>query len=43
MVKDIEVKFRKNKKEGNMTRKRKLDKIEEPLVIVPFKKSSFFK
>ena len=43
MVKDIEVKFRKNKKEGNMTRKRKLDKIEEPPIIVPFKKSSFFK
>jgi len=43
MVKDIEVKFRKKEKEGNTTRKRKWDKMEEPPVIVPFKKSSFFK
>jgi hypothetical protein len=42
MMKDIEVKFRKKKKEGNTIRKTKWDKIEEPPIIVPFKKSSFF-
>jgi hypothetical protein len=45
MVKDIEVEFGKKKKEkeGTMTRKRKRDKMEEPFVAVPFKKSIFFK
>ena len=39
MVKDIEVKFRKKKKEGNTRRKRKWDKMEEapPVPVVPFK------
>ena len=46
MVKDMEVEFRKKKKEteGTTTRKRKQDKMEEPSVAVPFnKKSIFFK
>ena len=45
MVKDMEVEFREKKKEteGTTTRKRKWDKMEEPSVVVPFKKSIFFK
>jgi hypothetical protein len=45
MVKDMEVEFGKKKKEteGTTTRKRKRDKMEEPYVVVPFKKSIFFK
>ena len=45
MVKDMEVKFRKKKKdtEGTMTRKRKRDKMDKPFVAIPFKKSIFFK
>ena len=45
MVKDMEVEFRKKKKEteGTTTRKRKQDKMEESSVTVPFKKSIFFK
>ena len=45
MVKDMEVEFGKKKKEieGTMTRKRKWDKMEEPSVAIPFKKSLFFK
>ena len=44
MVKDMEVEFRKKKKEedGTMTRKRKRDKMEEPSITVPFKKKSIF-
>ena len=44
MVKDMEVEFRKKKKEteGTTTRKRKLDKMEEPSIAVPFKKKSIF-
>ena len=45
MVKDMEVEFRKKKKEteGTTTRKKKRNKMEEPSVAVPFKKSIFFK
>ena len=44
MVKDIEVEFRKKKKdtEGTTTRKRERDKMEEPSITVPFKKKSIF-
>jgi hypothetical protein len=44
MVKDREVEFKKKKKEkeGTMTRKRKRDKMEEPSIVVPFKKKSIF-
>ena len=44
MVKDMEVEFGKKKKEteGTTTRKRKWDKMEEPSIAVPFKKSSIF-
>ena len=43
MVKDMEVEFRKKKKETEetMTRKRKWDKMEEPSIAIPFKKSQF--
>jgi len=45
MVKDMEVEFGKKKKEkeGTTTRKKKRDKMEEPFVVVPFKKFIFFK
>ena len=44
MVKDMEVKFGKKKKEteGTTIRKRKRDKMEEPSVAIPFKKKSIF-
>ena len=44
MVNDMEVEFRKKKKEteGITTRKRKRDKMEEPSVAIPFKKKSIF-
>jgi hypothetical protein len=44
-IKDMEVEFRKKKKEieGTTTRKRKQDKMEEPSIAVPFKKLIFFK
>lgn len=43
MTEDMEVGFGKKKKAETMTRKRKRDKMEEPYVVIPFKKSSFFK
>jgi len=44
MVKDMEVEFRKKKKDskGTTTRKRKQDKMKEPFVTIPFKKKSVF-
>jgi hypothetical protein len=44
MVKDMELEFRKKKKEtkGTMIRKRKRDKMEEPSIAVPFKKKLIF-